>query len=228
MDRAAPAARQRQPDEKYCEACGNLIKKETVFCPHCGIQHRGRVSKLTLMLFTFFFGGVGAHKFYIGKYWQGTLYILFCWTAIPPLIALVELIIYAATSEEQLQERYSAKSAGVVIAIVLSCITLLTLLAILTAILIPSFIAYQSRADRQLLLSELRILHVAEEKYHQQHNTYTTDLTALQLELNSPHISVRMHYADNDCFLAVGSHDRLPSDLTVTCRGIAPENNESP
>lgn len=35
-------------------------------------------------------GGFGAHKFYMGKVGQGVLYLLFVWTFIPALVALIE------------------------------------------------------------------------------------------------------------------------------------------
>ncbi|EFL92339.1 TM2 domain-containing hypothetical protein [Candidatus Regiella insecticola LSR1] len=40
----------------------------------------------------FFFGGIGAHKFYLGKIGQGFLYLLFFWTLIPAIIAFIEFI----------------------------------------------------------------------------------------------------------------------------------------
>lgn len=39
-----------------------------------------------------FLGGVGAHKFYAGKWFQGLLYVAFCWTGIPVFIALFDLL----------------------------------------------------------------------------------------------------------------------------------------
>ncbi len=38
----------------------------------------------------FFFGSVGLHKFYMGEYKTGLLYVLFCWTGIPGTIAFYE------------------------------------------------------------------------------------------------------------------------------------------
>ena len=38
-------------------------------------------------------GGIGAHKFYSGKWIQGLLYLAFCWTGIPVVIALFDLVI---------------------------------------------------------------------------------------------------------------------------------------
>jgi len=41
----------------------------------------------------FFLGGIGIHKFYAKKMVAGVLYLLFCWTGIPAVIALIEFII---------------------------------------------------------------------------------------------------------------------------------------
>ena len=52
------------------------------------------------------FGGLGFHKFYLGKPVQGIFYILFFWTLIPSIIAFIELIIYLLIPEEQFPARY--------------------------------------------------------------------------------------------------------------------------
>ena len=46
------------------------------------------VNKLVYCLLCFFLGGIGAHK--TGS---GILYLLFCWTFIPALIAFIEFIV---------------------------------------------------------------------------------------------------------------------------------------
>lgn len=51
-------------------------------------------SRLTAGLFAILLGGLGVHKFYLNKVGLGILYLLFCWTAIPSIIALIEGIIY--------------------------------------------------------------------------------------------------------------------------------------
>ena len=43
-------------------------------------------------LLAFFLGGLGVHKFYLGK-WTGIFYLALCWTYIPSIIALVEAIL---------------------------------------------------------------------------------------------------------------------------------------
>jgi TM2 domain-containing membrane protein YozV len=50
-----------------------------------------RQNIVTVMLLTFFLGGIGAHKFYFGENKKGMLYLLLCWTFIPSIIAFFEL-----------------------------------------------------------------------------------------------------------------------------------------
>ena len=105
-------------DERYCESCGQLIKIKAEICPHCGVRKKKNISKVALVLITFFLGGIGAHKFYTKKYLLGILYLLFFWTGIPGLIAFIEFIIYLCTSEERLQEKYESAGGGVVVGVI--------------------------------------------------------------------------------------------------------------
>ena len=50
------------------------------------------VNKVVYCLLAFFLGAVGGHKFYSHRAGAGVCYLLFCWTGIPAIIALVELI----------------------------------------------------------------------------------------------------------------------------------------
>lgn len=38
-------------------------------------------------------GGIGSHKFLAGKWVQGLLYLAFCWTGVPVVLALFDLLI---------------------------------------------------------------------------------------------------------------------------------------
>ena len=51
------------------------------------------VSKGTYIALCLFLGGAGLHKFYSGKWIQGLLYLAFCWTGIPVVLALFDLVI---------------------------------------------------------------------------------------------------------------------------------------
>ena len=51
-------------------------------------------------------GTVGAHKFYQGKTFQGIMYAVFCWTALPTLISWVEAIRYAVMPMDDFYKQY--------------------------------------------------------------------------------------------------------------------------
>ena len=51
------------------------------------------VNKGTYIALCLFLGGLGIHKFYAGKWIQGLLYVAFCWTWIPVIIALFDLLV---------------------------------------------------------------------------------------------------------------------------------------
>ncbi len=52
-------------------------------------------------------GGVGIHKFYLGRIGAGIIYVLFCWTFIPSLVGFVEGIIYLTMSQEDFDRKYN-------------------------------------------------------------------------------------------------------------------------
>jgi TM2 domain-containing membrane protein YozV len=49
-----------------------------------------RKDAVVAILLAFFLGSFGAHHFYLGRNGLGVLYLLFCWTFIPHIIALFE------------------------------------------------------------------------------------------------------------------------------------------
>lgn len=51
------------------------------------------VNKVVYCLLAFFLGGLGIHKFYAGQTMQGIIYLVFCCTGIPAIIALIEFIM---------------------------------------------------------------------------------------------------------------------------------------
>ena len=49
------------------------------------------------VLLALFLGGLGIHKFYVGQPGLGVLYLLFCWTFIPSIIAIGEACLMGST-----------------------------------------------------------------------------------------------------------------------------------
>ena len=78
-------------------------------CPHCGAVldvPKPAKNRIVAILLALFLGGIGIHKFYLGRPWWGVLYLLFCWTLIPAIASFVELLIYAFTSDEDFYAKY--------------------------------------------------------------------------------------------------------------------------
>ncbi len=94
----------------HCRGCGKEIHESAVACPHCGATQKvgssTNKSKTTAILLTLFLGGFGAHKFYLGQTGLGILYLLFFWTFIPAIVALIEFIIFLTMSEEAFAKKY--------------------------------------------------------------------------------------------------------------------------
>ncbi len=70
-------------------------------------EKTGKRSLTIAALLALFLGGIGGHKFYLGQTKKGLLYLLFCWTLIPTLIALVELIVLLFTTPAAFDHRYN-------------------------------------------------------------------------------------------------------------------------
>lgn len=103
-----------------CPTCGSqnleILQNGAYKCKDCGaiFETSGKYefvsysdkTKLVAGLFALLLGGIGIHKFYLGKIGQGILYILFCWTGIPSIIGLIEGILYLTMSDEEFNEKY--------------------------------------------------------------------------------------------------------------------------
>lgn len=60
-------------------------------------------SKVAAGILAIFLGGLGIHKFYLGKTGTGIVYLLFCWTWIPEIIGFIEGIIYLTSNDHNFQ-----------------------------------------------------------------------------------------------------------------------------
>ncbi len=100
----------------YCRGCGQPIHESAISCPKCGALQRSANfatarsasgnDRMTAALLALFLGGLGGHKFYLGQTGMGILYLLFCWTLIPALIAFIEGIIFLTMSDADFAAKY--------------------------------------------------------------------------------------------------------------------------
>lgn len=56
-------------------------------------------------LLAFFLGGFGAHKFYLGRFQTGLIYLALLWTSIPIFVGIYEGLYYLTISNEEFEER---------------------------------------------------------------------------------------------------------------------------
>ncbi len=88
---------------KYCRECGKEINENAVVCIHCGCQVKEiknvdtKPNRWIALLLWFFLGGIGGHKFYIGRNDLGIAYLLSMtigWLfIIPPMVVGILLIV---------------------------------------------------------------------------------------------------------------------------------------
>ncbi len=64
-------------------------------------------SKTTAVIVTLFLGGLGGHKFYLGETGKGFLYLIFCWTFIPGILAFIDLISLLLMGQERFDLKYN-------------------------------------------------------------------------------------------------------------------------
>lgn len=65
-------------------------------------------SKTTAGLLALFLGGLGLHKFYLGRWGWGIIYLVLCFTFIPAIVGFFEGIVLLSMNEQKFQEKYSA------------------------------------------------------------------------------------------------------------------------
>ena len=97
--------------QAYCFACGALTDARAEVCPKCGVRqphHAATTEKnrMTAALLALFLGGLGVHHFYLGNTGLGVLYLVFCWTFIPAIIAFIEFIVFLCMSDANFAAKY--------------------------------------------------------------------------------------------------------------------------
>lgn len=67
-----------------------------------GAKHVPEDQKVVAGVLALLVGGLGVHKFYLGRTKQGIVFLLLFWTGIPALIAFIEGIMILANNKQLL------------------------------------------------------------------------------------------------------------------------------
>lgn len=99
-----PCLRLAGPALRVATQCGNWHELA------CTARHGRKASsrsRIVAAILAFLLGGIGVHKFYLGQIGWGILYLVFCWTFIPAIIAFVEFVILICMSDETFARRFA-------------------------------------------------------------------------------------------------------------------------
>ena len=100
-----------------CKYCGTIVGQTNVnnfsSMASRGVNNvnnnlsTGTKNKLVAILLAFFLGCFGGQFFYLRKYWQGALCILFCWSWIPTIWGIIHAIILLSMSDDEFNYKYN-------------------------------------------------------------------------------------------------------------------------
>ncbi len=73
------------------------------------MSNRERGNRKEAGILALIFGGLGIHKFYTGRYGQGILYAVFCWSFIPLFLGIADGVHYLTETDEQFAAELAPK-----------------------------------------------------------------------------------------------------------------------
>ena len=83
---------QEEENKMSNEQLQNEILKEQLAQLKSMKEASSKPSLMVYLLLALFLGGIGAHDFYIGKTGTGLIKLAFCWTGIPTIISVFNII----------------------------------------------------------------------------------------------------------------------------------------
>lgn len=72
--------------------------------PSWPLKSKGVAAALAIFL-----GTIGAHRFYLGSYGMGLLYLVFCWTGIPTIAGIIEGLVYLGTDDTAFELKHQVR-----------------------------------------------------------------------------------------------------------------------
>ena len=112
----------------FCKQCGAKLQENQSFCSSCGARQDGasvplpatsagganvggkKYNKTTAGILAILFGSIGIHKFYLGSWGWGILFIVglfLCMGIVTPICGLVEGIIYLTMDDQRFDAKYN-------------------------------------------------------------------------------------------------------------------------
>jgi TM2 domain-containing membrane protein YozV len=206
--------------------------------PAGGVSPKNRT---TVILLCFFLGGLGIHRFYLGKIVTGVLMALTLgglgiWTIVDFFISIFGN--YTDATGLYVDKRYKK---GLVTALII--LVIISPIFLFLAVLIPNYSRYKTGALENTVKSASVALQLAEETYFALNSTYTADYGKLEQDAafkKDPHISYGALSAypktagdstasvfgtdwEGDCFsFEINSVDN--ADIRVSYDSCAPDN----
>lgn len=107
----------------FCYNCGCATNPEQVICTKCGVSLQqpffggipgfsgipgsGPYNRLAAGLFALLLGWIGVHKFYLGSWGWGLVYLLFFWSGITWIVGIIEGILFLTMGDQAFDQRYN-------------------------------------------------------------------------------------------------------------------------
>ncbi|WP_228428119.1 TM2 domain-containing protein [Chryseobacterium oncorhynchi] len=85
----------------------NILKAKKEESKDIYVKAKSRKDKNIASLLSFFLGGLGIHRFYLGQTLLGFIYLIFSWTFIPTFIALIDFFIFIFMSQNKFDLKYN-------------------------------------------------------------------------------------------------------------------------
>ncbi|MGL6225674.1 MAG: protein kinase domain-containing protein [Thermoguttaceae bacterium] len=107
----------------FCYNCGCATNPEQVICTKCGVSLQqpffggipglsgmpgsGPYNRVAAGLLALLLGWIGVHKFYLGSWGWGLVYLLFFWSGITWIVGIIEGVLFLTMSDQAFDQRYN-------------------------------------------------------------------------------------------------------------------------
>ena len=214
----------------FCRGCGKEIHETAPICPHCGAPQQvaptfnasaapSLKSQTVAGLLCAFLGGIGIHKFYLGRITAGVIYLVFCWTGIPGLLAIFDLFGIAFSKQENWAKKYNQGTitppVSIVVKIIVLALPAIAAIGILAAIALPAYQDYTLKAKTMNAVAGLSTAKILASDYAAAKGGALLDEETLQkIKLSTASIKeitevdafAYKKYADIVATLSIGQH----------------------